>query len=366
MGEAVNIWSIEILSKYLYTPTPPHKQMHSYKNHNEFVRQVVHPFANNLKLLIKDSINLIYATKNEILDIINKLTIKHDKDIADLNDRCDDIEDGYKQGDNNLHDRINNLEQDVDDQLSNMREEVTTIVGNSGTSIYTTSGTYTAIRTGPHFCILVGGGGGSFGMPYYNLYALGGAGGINAPNYNVQRGYDSLICFKVVNLIKNARYDVVVGTGGIGYSSDDVESAFGILNTLVYTGNWAGFSNAVQIRYDYYYNSNTGGYTTFAGMQGYGGLGGCYAVVDSIADILNNYDRTSSLMSRYPINKRYPITYGYTKEILHNSTEAHYRFLMDTYGIGGYIQLEHSSNYVPGALNKSKKANGTSGICIIF
>lgn len=339
--------------------------MHSYKNHNEFVRQVVHPFANNLKLLIKDSINLIYATKNEILDIINKLTIKHDKDIADLNDRCDDIEDGYKQGDNNLHDRIDNLEQDVDDQLSNMREEVTTIVGNSGTSIYTTSGTYTAIRTGPHFCILVGGGGGSFGMPYTNLKTLGGYGGISYIYYSAKLGYDSLVTLKPVNLIKNTRYSVTVGSAGIGYSSDDVESAFGVLNCSVYSGNWAGFSSAVQMRHDYYYNSNTGGHTTFAGHTGYGGRGGCHAVVEGIKSTLNDLERTSSLTRLYPIYNRYPITYGYTEEMF-QTTERQSRFFMDTYGIRGFVNLNDNINSVNNYTNKSKKANGTSGICIIF
>lgn len=338
--------------------------MHSYKNHNEFVRQVVHPFTNNLKLLIKDSINLIYATKNEILDTINKLSIKHDKDIADLNDRCGDIEDGYKQGDNNLHDRIDNLELDVDDQLSNMREEVTTIVGNSGTSIYTTSGTYTAIRTGPHFCILAGGGGGSFGMPYATLNTLLGTGGISFILYNTKLGYDSLVTFRIVNLIKNVRYGVTVGGAGIGYSSDDVERAFGVINSAAYQGDWDGFINAVQTRYDYYYNSNTGGYTTFAGQVGYGGRGGCDTVIASIKQQLDDGKYGGPTIAS-GITTRYPITYGYTEEMF-QTTERQSRFFMDTYGIRGFVNLNHGTNSINNYPNKSKKANGTSGICIIF
>ena len=68
-----------------------------------------------------------------------------------------------------------------------------------GSTVFTISGTYTAKRSGPHFAVLVGGGGGGAGRTPAHVGGAGGAGEVR---------------LMFVNLVQNQTYAVTVGAGG--------------------------------------------------------------------------------------------------------------------------------------------------------
>lgn len=68
-----------------------------------------------------------------------------------------------------------------------------------GSTVFTISGTYTAKRSGPHFAVLVGGGGGGAGRTPAFVGGTGGAGEVR---------------LMFVNLVQNQTYAVTVGAGG--------------------------------------------------------------------------------------------------------------------------------------------------------
>lgn len=187
-----------------------------YKNISEFVRQVIHPFSNNLRLLIDDAqqriddtIKLIESIKKEILQLIDTirdqlidLSIRHDKDVEDLNDRCDQIVNDYQQADKDVVDR-------VDDVISGFEKEFEIKLSQVGTTVCTQNTTYVAKRTGPHFVLLVGGGGGGAGKgPAVTIHS--GAGGSGE------------VRLAILPFTKDVSYNVIVGAAGrAGNGSSD-------------------------------------------------------------------------------------------------------------------------------------------------
>lgn len=231
-----------------------------------------------------------YYTKDEINTKLNELKTK----IETLKESIESKLDEFKQ-------QLEENSSKVDDKLDEINNILNSL-GDMGVTILTEDGEYVPHTTGDHLCILVGGGGGSFGYGYK----------LKVTNdltwYPMQSGVPALVYWFVINLEKDRPYKVTIGKGGVGYSANKIIQDNGL---IIYTDE--SNSGALQTLYNKYYENNTGGNTTFDTYIAYGGRGGVEVIPDN-TPCLSNYHALESISAGYryddPVSRLYLPKYG--------------------------------------------------------
>ena len=238
-----------------------------------------------------------YYTKDEINDKLDSIKTQ----IEELEDTVNNKLDEFEQQLNDIQKQVEDKLKEVNDRLDEVNNTLDGL-GDMGVTILTEDGEYIPHTTGEHICILVGGGGGSFGYGYK----------LKVTNdltwYPMQSGVPALVYWFVINLEKDKPYKVTIGKGGVGYSANKIIQDNGL---IIYTDE--SNSGALQTLYNKYYENNTGGNTTFDTYIAYGGRGGVEVIPDN-TPCISNYHALESISAGYryddPVSRLYLPKYG--------------------------------------------------------
>lgn len=238
-----------------------------------------------------------YYTKDEINDKLDSIKTQ----IEELEDAVNNKLDEFEQQLDDIQKQVEDKLKEVNDRLDEVNNTLNGL-GDMGVTILTEDGEYVPHTTGEHICILVGGGGGSFGYGYK----------LKVTNdltwYPMQSGVPALVYWFVINLEKDKPYRVTIGKGGVGYSANKVIQDNGL---IIYTDE--SNSGALQTLYNKYYENNTGGNTTFDTYIAYGGRGGVEVIPDN-TPCISSYHALESITAGYryddPVSRLYLPKYG--------------------------------------------------------